>query len=137
MKLRAVKLIFILCICATTFNSCNRQFDLEGTWIGCEIRKPCIDWIFTIRGNQFHLIREDSFIWYKGRFQLNNNCTLKKIDLQIHDTHVRSQTGKTILGIYEINRDSLTVVMGIPGKQARPASFEEPRGDMVFNFVRS
>ena len=137
MKFRLGKSILILFFWATTYNSCNHQTELEGPWIGCEIRKPCIDWNFTIRGNQFHLIREDSFIWYKGRFQLNNNCALNKIDLQIHDTHARSQNGKTILGIYEINSDTLTVVMGIAGKQARPGSFEESRGVMVFNFVRS
>jgi len=136
-KLSVGNSILILCFWATTFSSCNRQTDLEGPWIGCEIRKPCIDWTLTIQGNQFHLIREDSFRWYNGRFQLNNNCALKKIDLQIDDTHARSQNGKKMLGIYEINSDTLTVVVGRPGKPARPLSLEEPRGAMVFNFVRS
>jgi len=137
MRFRIGNTILVLCFCLTTLGSCIRQNRLEGVWIGCEIRKPLIDWILNIRGNQFYLFREDLDRWYKGRIKLNNNCILKKIDLQIHDAHVRSQTGKTILGIYEINSDTLTVVMGISGKQARPGSFEESRGVMVFNFVRS
>ncbi len=109
----------------------------EGVWVGCDIRKPLVDWTLKIQGNQFQLIREDSCIWYKGRFNLNNNCILKKIDLQISDAHARSQNGKTILGIYEINSDTLTVVLDLPGNQTRPLSLDEPRGAMVFNFVRS
>ena len=137
MKFRVRNSILILFFCTTIFSSCNRQTELEGMWIGCEIRKPCIDWTLTIQGNQFHLIREDSFRWYKGCIQLNNNCALKKIDLQINDTHTRSQNGKTILGIYEINNDTLTVVLGQPGKPARPLSLDEHWGAVVFDFVRS
>lgn len=137
MKFRIAYSILFFCLCVTIFCSCNCQTGLEGPWVGCEIRKPLIDWILNIQGDQFNLIREDFDKWYKGRFKLNNNCTLKKIDLQIYDTHAQSQNGKTILGVYEINSDTLTVVLGVPGKQARPVSLEEPRGAMVFNFVRS
>ena len=137
MKFKVGKPILIICLCATVFSSCNRQTELEGQWIGCEIRKPLIDWILTIQSNQFYLIREDFDIWYKGRFKLNNNCALKKIDLQINDAHARTQNGKTILGIYEINKDTLTVVLDLPGKQARPLSLDEPRGAVVFNFYKS
>jgi len=137
MKIRVGNIILISCFCLTIFSSCNRQTKLEGVWIGSEIRKPLVDWILNIQGNQFHLIREDYCMWYKGRFNMNNNCILKKIDLKINDTHARSQNGKTILGIYEIDSDALTVVMGLPGTQARPLSFDEPRDAVVFSFVRS
>ena len=129
--------IIIICFCMTIFSSCNRQTELEGPWVGCEIRKPCIDWNFTIQGNQFHVIHEDSFIWYEGRFLLNNNCALKKIDLQINDAHTPSLNGKTILGIYKISGNTLTVVLGQPGKPARPHSLDEPVSAVVFNFDRS
>lgn len=137
MNFRVVNSILIICFCVAIFSSCIRQNRLEGVWVGCDIRKPLVDWTLKIQANQFQLIREDSCIWYKGRFNLNNNCILKKIDLQISDTHARSQNGKTILGIYEITGNTLTVVLDLPGEQARPLSLDEPRGTMVFNFVRS
>ena len=137
MKFSVGDSILIICFCMTIFSSCNRPTELEGPWIGCQIRKPLIDWTLTIQGNQFHLIREEFDMWYKGRFRLNSNCLLKKIDLQIHDTHARSQNGKTMLGIYKINSDTLTVVLGAPGKPARPLSLDEPRDAVVFNFIRS
>ena len=136
MIFRIGNLILFICFCAMIFSSCNRQTELEGPWIGCEIRKPLVDWTLTIQGNQFYLIREDFDMWDTGRFRLNSNCVLKKIDLQINDTHARSQNGKTILGIYEIDSDTLTVVVGPPDKPARPHSLDEPEGAVIFNFVR-
>ena len=137
MKSNVGKPILVICFCATIFVSCNRQTELEGPWIGCEIRKPLLDWTLTVHDNHFSLIREDFDIWFEGCFRLNSNCVLKKIDLQINDTHERSQNGKTILGIYEIDSDTLTIVLGLPGKQERPLSLDEPSGAAVFNFVRS
>jgi uncharacterized protein (TIGR03067 family) len=129
--------ILVICFCATIFISCSRQTELEGPWIGCEIRKPLLDWTFTVQDNHFFLIREDFDMWFEGLFRLNSNCVLKKIDLQIIDTHARPQKGKMILGIYEIDSDTLTIVLDLPGKQERPRSLDEPRGAVVFNFVRS
>jgi uncharacterized protein (TIGR03067 family) len=137
MKSRLSNITIIICFFGVVLISCQRQSDLEGLWIGCELRKPCIDWFLTIEGNQFHLIREDAFISYKGRFQLNNNCVHKKIDLQINEAHTQSQNGRTILGIYQISRNLLTVVMGLPGKPSRPLSFDETKGAFVFHFDRS
>lgn len=129
--------ILVICFCAAIFTSCNRQTELEGPWIGCEIRRPLLDWTLTVQDNHFSLIREDFDIWFEGSFRLNSNCVLKKIDLQINDTYARSQKGKTILGIYEIDSDTLTIVLGLPGKQERPLSLDESSGAVVFNFVRS
>ena len=137
MKFRVANSIIIICFCAAIFSSCNRQTELEGRWIGCEVRKPLIDWALNIQGDQFYLIREDFDMWYIGRFKLNGNCVFKKIDLLIKDTHVQSQNGRTILGIYEINNDTLLVVMGQPGVPARPLYLDEHRGAVVFDFVRS
>ena len=130
------KSIVIICACTAILNACNHQTELEGKWIGSEIRKPCIEWTLTIQGNQFHLIREDFRNWYRGRFKINGNCVLKKIDLLIQDTHARSQNGKTIMGIFEINCDALTVVVGPPGKSPRPLSLDEHGGVVVFDFIK-
>jgi hypothetical protein len=57
---------------------CNHRTGLEGTWVGCDIQKPLVDWTLTIVDNQFYLVREDLSMWYMGKFNLNNNCLLKK-----------------------------------------------------------
>ena len=137
MKFNVGNPILVICFCGVIFISCNRQTELEGPWIGCEIRRPLFDWTLTVQDNYFSLIREDFDIWFEGSFRLNSNCVLKKIDLQINDAYARSQKGKTILGIYEIDSDTLTIVLGLPGKQARPLSLDEPSGAVVFNFLRS
>ena len=137
MKSNVSNPILVICFCATILISCNRQTELEGSWIGCEIRKPLLDWSFTVQDNHFSLIREDFDMWFEGCFRLNSNCVLKKIDLQIIDTHAPSQKGKMILGIYEMDSDTLTIVLDLPGKQKRPLSLDEPSGAVVFNFVRS
>ena len=137
MRKRVDSSILAICVCATIFVSCVSQTELEGRWTGCDIRKPLVDWSLNIRGDQFHLIREDVFMWYKGRFILNNNCALRKIDFLVDDTNSKSQTGNTILGIYEINSDTLTVVLGIGCNPSRPNSFDESRHATVFNFIKS
>ena len=137
MKFKVFSSILILFVCSVHLNGCDYQTALEGKWVGCDIRKPLIDWTLSIQGDRFTLMREDFNLWYEGQFKLNNNCVLKKIDFQIDDTHARALTGKTLFGIYEINRNTLTLVTSEPGKQARPLSFDEPEDAVVFNFVRS
>jgi len=117
-------------------NSCNRRSELEGTWIGCEVRKPLIDWTLTIKGNQFSLVREDLNVWYKGLLRLNKNCRLKKIDLRVINTAVPISNGKTSLGIYEVDGDTLTIVTTEPGDHLRPFSFDEPGKYSEFFFTR-
>ena len=135
-KFRDCNSTIIIIFLATILISCDRQTKLEGQWIGCEIRKPCIDWTLTIEGNQFQLVREDSVFWYNGSFELNNNCAPKKIDLKINNTHIPLQKGGTISGIYQISSSSLTVALAQPGQPARPLSLDDSEGAVVFNFDR-
>jgi hypothetical protein len=68
--------ILVICFCATIFISCSRQTELEGPWIGCEIRRPLLDWTLTVQDNHFSLIREDFDIWFEGSFRLNSIGTI-------------------------------------------------------------
>ena len=105
--------------------------------MGCDIRKPLIDWTLTVVDDQFHLIREGLSMWYVGKFKLNNNCLLKKIDLNFSEAYIHAQNGLTLLGIYQIDGNSLTLITGKPGSPLRPGSFDEYDKAVVFNFVRS
>jgi uncharacterized protein (TIGR03067 family) len=137
MKSNCKSIIVILCLGSILLGGCNHRTDLEGTWVGCDIRKPLVDWTLTIVDNQFYLVREDLSMWYMGKFNLNNNCLLKKIDLKFNDTHIQIQNGTTLLGIYEIEGNNLTLITSKPGNPIRPSSFDEYDKAVVFNFVRS
>ena len=129
--------ILILFMCSVYLSGCDCQTALEGKWVGCDIRKPLVDCTLSIQGKNFVLMREDSNRWYEGQFKLNNNCVFKKIDFEINNTHSSTLNGKTLLGIYKIDRDTLTLVTSEPGKQARPLSFDESPEAVVFSFVKS
>jgi len=118
-------------------DSCSRQSELEGSWIGCEIHRPILDWTLTIAGNQFSLVREDLNVWYKGFLKLNKNCRLKKIDLEDLKTAEPKSTGKTALGIYEVDGETLTILVSKPGGHQRPQSFDEPGKSFEFYFTRT
>ena len=137
MKFEVFISILILFMCSVYLNGCDCQTALEGKWVGCDIRKPLVDWTLSIQGKNFVLMREDSNRWYEGQFKLNNNCVFKKIDFEINDTHTRALIGKILFGIYEINEYTLILVTSEPGKQARPLSFDDPTDAVVFDFVRS
>ena len=130
-------IIFLALIFISLFlSSCNCRSELEGSWVGCEVRKPLIDWTLTIKGNQFSLVREDLNLWYKGFLKLNNNCRLKKIDLEVLDTAFQIFNGKTSLGIYEVDGDTLTIIATEPGDHLRPLSFDEPGKSNEFYFTK-
>lgn len=129
-----VPIVFLL---AMILGSCNRQSELDGSWIGCEIHRPLLDWTLTIAGNQFSLAREDLGVWYKGFFKLNKNCRLKKIDLEVVDTVEQRSNGKTALGIYEVYGETLTIVASKPGEHLRPRSFDEPGQSLEFYFTKN
>ena len=137
MTSKVINLTVIICLSGILSTACNHYTSLEGTWVGCDIRKPLIDWTLTVVDNQFYLIREDLSMWYVGKFRLNNNCLLKKIDLRFSDSHIQINNGITLLGIYEIDGNILTLITSKAGNQLRPSSLDEYDQSVVFNFVRS
>jgi uncharacterized protein (TIGR03067 family) len=137
MKSKMSIIIILFCLGGLFMSACNHTTGLEGTWVGCDVRNPLIDWSLTVLGNQFYLVREDLSMWYVGKFNLNNNCLLKKIDLKFSNTHIQVTNETTLLGIYETDGNSLTLITSKPGARQRPASFDENGKAVIFNFVRS
>ena len=136
MRSKGFRFFFVLIFLLLFLSSCNRRSELEGSWVGCEVRRPLIDWTLTIKGNQFSLVREDLNVWYKGFLRLNKNCRLKKIDLEVKNTAVQISNGKTSLGIYEVDGDTLTIIATEPGDHLRPFSFDEPGKSSEFFFTK-
>ena len=72
----------------------------------------------------------------KIRYNEKKNCRLKKIDLEIIDAVAQISCGKTSLGIYEVDGDTLTIIATDPGDHLRPLSFDEPCKSSEFFFTR-
>ena len=136
MQSKGLRFFFVLIFFSLHLSSCNRRSELEGSWVGCEVRRPLIDWTLTIKGNQFSLVREDLNVWYKGFFRLNKNDRLKKIDLEVIDTAARISNGKTSLGVYEVDGHTLTIIATEPGDHLRPLSFDETGKFSEFYFTK-
>ena len=137
MQSKNVRIFLTLVFVLSLLISCNRQSELEGSWIGGEIHRPLLDWTLTIAGNQFSLVCEDLNVWYKGFLKLNKNCRLKKIDLEVVDTAEQRSNGKISLGIYEVDGETLTIIASKPGEHLRPRSFDEPSKFFEFYFTKS
>ena len=135
MKSKAFNFLFVFLFLSLFLSACNHQSALEGSWVGCEMRRPLIDWTLTVEDNHFSLVREDSDLWYIGFIRLNLNCKLKKIDMIIDDTSIPAVKGQIALGIFEINGNSLTIASSEPGGHSRPRSFGEP-GAIEFAFIK-
>ena len=135
MKSKAFNFLFVFLFLSLFLSACNHRSALEGSWVGCEMRRPLIDWTLTVEDTHFRLVREDSGLWYMGLIRLNLNCRLNKIDMVIDDTSIPALRGKTVLGIFEIDGDSLTIASSQPGGHSRPQSFGEP-GTTEFIFAK-
>ena len=135
MHSKRLRIFLIFAFLLMFLNSCNRRSELEGSWVGCEVRGAHIDWTLTVEDTHFRLVREDSGLWYMGLIRLNLNCRLNKIDMVIDDTSIPALRGKTVLGIFEIDGDSLTIASSQPGGHSRPQSFGEP-GTTEFIFAK-
>ncbi|CAB1063154.1 hypothetical protein D1BOALGB6SA_7937 [Olavius sp. associated proteobacterium Delta 1] len=136
MHSKCFSFLFVLILLSLFLSSCNCRTELEGSWVGCEVRRPLFDWTLTIKDNHFSLVREDFNLWYNGFLKLNKNCRLKKIDLEIVDTAEQSSNGKMSLGIYEVDGDTLTIIASKLGDYLRPLSFDEPGKSREFYFTK-
>ena len=117
--------------------ACNTPVVLEGTWSGYEIGSPRRDCTLTIERNQFALVCESAGMWFRGNLRLNTNCNRKKMDLLISDSPISAYNGKTSLGIYEIEDESLILVTAEPGNSQRPFTIDETEDVLAFVFEKS
>jgi uncharacterized protein (TIGR03067 family) len=134
MRLANCKQLIIIILFKILLVACSTPPELEGIWVGHEVKKPSLNWILTIQHNQFNMICEDLSIWYSGHYKLNNNCERNKVDLEIRNTAVPAYNGKTSFGIYKIEEDTLILVANEPGKDARPLSFDNETAE-IFAFI--
>jgi uncharacterized protein (TIGR03067 family) len=83
----------------------------------------------TVQGNNYTLHRGTRS--YPMTLHINPAVRLKTIDLTLNYGHLK---GKTVLGIYELNGDSLRVCQAPAGRK-RPTSFSTMVTPPVFVYV--
>jgi len=97
--------------------------DLEGKWVGSEVNGRAGEWIFVISENQLAGTGPNEE-WYKGTLSLDSKTTPKQANFVIADCFEQDFVGKTALGIYKLEANTLTLAASRPGATTRPASFE-------------
>jgi len=103
--------------------------ELEGKWVGI----PQIgDWTFIFSGNSASVSSPNPNICYKGTFDLKASDDPKRIDLLIKESPLSQYIGKTSLGIYKLEKDTLTLSLNEPGNTTRPKSFTSTGGTQLF-----
>ena len=115
-------LFYVSCSKDTTGNN-NNITELEGTWIGYEIDGKNDEWTLSFSGNNYESHNQNYEEFYNGTFTINTEILPKQIDLLFEECSCPEYVGKTALGIYEIEGDTLTYASNPPGFNSRPTEF--------------
>lgn len=99
---------------------------LQGTWSG---RQALVDHqcSLVISGNNYEMQdASDTNAWNKGTFTLRQDTDPRQFVFVIADCHVPKFLGATIMAIYRLEGDTLTVSWNAPGNPAAPSAFDAP-----------
>lgn len=126
-------LLFLLVLCTFLFSSCKKDdnsptgsnpipTELEGTWktSGNEVTI-----IFTNNTFDFKGSGNGISFYYSGTFTLKTNSNPKNIDMLMLQSNQAQDIGKTSLGIYKLQSNTLTLELYQPGITPRPTEFSD------------
>ncbi len=106
---------------------------LQGTWQAVSSQNDGRDdpdaqaHRLTFAGETF-TIRRDGHVMIKGTFRIDPDKKPKTIDMILTEAPRDDQRGKTALGIYELDGDTLKWCVGRPGEGERPKEFAAKDG---------
>ena len=122
--------------CGGSEDSTQKDQELiQGTWAGTAAGMDTV-FTMTISGSNFDMKTEDSTIWYKGTFTLNDKVTPKQADFKISECSIEQYVGKTAKSIYKIENDTLTIAANEPGIETIPADFVANEQTQVFTLKK-
>jgi uncharacterized protein (TIGR03067 family) len=78
-------------------------------------------------GGEFTIKKGDQAL-YKGKFKIDPSKKPKVIDMEITESAKEDHNGKTGLGIYVLEGDTLKWCVNEPGETERPKEFSAPSG---------
>jgi len=115
----------------------ERVTELEGAWIGSPVSpvdSPQESWIFIVSKNR--AIAALPTGWLRGTFQLDTVASPKQIDIIIQQCYPQDYVGKTVLAIYKLDGNTLTLAGFEPGVTTRPTSFQKEEGIAIVVFTK-
>ena len=101
---------------------------LQGTWKAVtaqergESKEDAGDHRLIFSGDEFSVKKGDETI-IKGKFKIDSSKKPKQIDMEITDASKEKFNGKTAVGIYELDGDTLKWCANEPGGAERPKKF--------------
>jgi uncharacterized protein (TIGR03067 family) len=107
------------------------QEKLQGTWKAISVERRGEskhdeeDHRLIFDGNQFRIKRGDQTM-IQGTFKLEPSKKPTEIDMKITEDQNGKQKGKTALGIYTLDGDTLKWCVADPGTTERPKDFSAP-----------
>ena len=104
-----------------------------GTWRAVsqeeqgESKNDVEDHRLILSGGEFAIKKGDQIL-YKGKFKIDPSKKPKAIDMEITESAEEDHDGKTALGIYALEGDTLKWCVNEPGETERPKEFSAPPG---------
>jgi uncharacterized protein (TIGR03067 family) len=102
---------------------------LQGSWRpvsairGGNAQDDAKEYLLTFEGDTF-LIKRGGELFAKGTYKLDPTAKPKSIDMKITESPREDAKGKDLLGIYELDKDTLKwCFIGDPGDKERPTKF--------------
>jgi uncharacterized protein (TIGR03067 family) len=117
------------------------QEKIQGTWkaVACQVEgqdmdlnDPRFETQWTFRGNNLTITAQG--LTNYSTFQLDPARKPKGIDMLVGKDQAGKGDGKTSLGVYELDGDTLKICV-FPNKQGRPAAVAARRGDGAFVLI--
>ena len=113
----------------------NKDFELEGTWVGSDAGGYGDEWTFVISSGKVE-IKGPNSEFYSGTITLNNKTNPKQTEFKIEKCSMPEYVGETSLSIYKLEGSKLTLAASEPGSMDRPAFFDSTGGVMLFSLNR-
>jgi len=104
---------------------------LQGTWKAVtveqrgESKEDTDDHRLIFAGDEFTIKRGEQAV-IKGKFKIDPSKSPKEIDMEITEDRKEENKGKTALGIYSLDGDTLKWCASEPGAPDRPKEFSGP-----------
>ncbi len=110
--------------------------ELEGVWIGTVLEQEGGKATLNIVGDRFHFQGPWRSEWFEGPFTIDPLSRPHRLDLFIEKAE-GEEKGKTVLAVYELEGDVLTLAVGKPGSGERPLLVGHDRRVVVLRMKRA
>lgn len=120
---------------AKAMRETKKGAELEGTWVGTTGEGYGGEWTFVISKGKME-VKGPDYDFYSGTITLNTKTNPNQAEFKIDKCSPPEYVGETLLGIYKLNGNKLTLAASEPGSTSRPAFLESGGGAMLFSLTR-